>query len=238
MTEKAEETTPLPNFDPFNEQHVLEALAEENADILKRSSALKAACDAWDKVSEIKTDEQAEKLTTFLAQINNMIGDKGTATVRQKARKQAYSKIGDAIYKYFKENIIVPLEDRKKPLSKKLGAFLEKKKAAAEAEEARLKQQAHEAAARAQTAEQVEDALKISKAAGVAGKASGVKTDFGQGAYTTTNWKFKVIDISKVPPAYMQVNAELVNKVIKGKDGLREIPGLEIYPETTTTIRT
>lgn len=42
------------------------------------------------------------------------------------------------------------------------------------------------------------------------------------------NWKFRVIDISKVPAKYLTTNAE-VNKDIKS--GTRDIPGLEIYSE-------
>lgn len=239
MSEQTPAAPPAqPNFDPFNEKDVLEALKEENEDLLRRTKALIDGADKWEKVAEIKTDEQAERLTTFLAQISNITGDKGTGTTRQKLGKSRYTNIGNAIYNFYKEQIIEPLDTRKSKLRTKLVAYLAKKKAAADAEEARLRAEAEKLAATATTAAQVEESMRVAKAAGVAGKNAGVTSDFGQGAHLVSTWKYRVVDINKVPIAWLQVNETLVNKAIKGKNGLRQIPGLEIYEEKSAAIRT
>jgi len=55
-----------------------------------------------------------------------------------------------------------------------------------------------------------------------------------RGAYAVvslrTTWHFKVTDISKVPAQYLAVNEPLVNAAIRGETGLRDIPGLSIFP--------
>lgn len=45
-----------------------------------------------------------------------------------------------------------------------------------------------------------------------------------------TTWKFEVEDISKVPVKYLITNDKVINAEIAGEKGLREIPGLRIYP--------
>ncbi len=59
---------------------------------------------------------------------------------------------------------------------------------------------------------------------------SRVRGDLAMASLRTTI-KFEVIDITKVPAAYLQVNTALVNAAIRGKDGLRDIPGLRIFEE-------
>jgi hypothetical protein len=67
-----------------------------------------------------------------------------------------------------------------------------------------------------------------------------VRTDHGS-LHTRTYWEFRVVDIKKVPyelnglPLVGVLDAN-VRKLING--GLREIPGLEIYPEERTVKRT
>lgn len=50
------------------------------------------------------------------------------------------------------------------------------------------------------------------------------------------HWTFKVIDIKKVPAAYLQIDNRTVNAAIK--EGVREIPGIEIYEEIIPVYRT
>lgn len=59
---------------------------------------------------------------------------------------------------------------------------------------------------------------------------SRVRGDLAMASLRTTI-KFEVVDITKVPPQYLQVNSALVNAAIRGKDGLRDIPGLRIFEE-------
>ena len=53
-------------------------------------------------------------------------------------------------------------------------------------------------------------------------------------AKTKTITKFKVIDISKVPLEYLEINKSAVDRDIKM--GVRNIEGLEIYEESITTL--
>lgn len=229
-----EPTPTLPNFDPFNKVDVLEALKEENADILRRKTALEKGADVWDKFPEIKNEAQAEQLTTFLQQIANITGEKGTANVRRTARKGAYDAVAKEVQRYFIDTFIEPLEKRRTTIRERLlKPYLEKKKKAAADEAARLKAEAEKLAATATTEAQVKEAIALNKQAAAAAKAGGVKTDFGQTAHIASTWKFRVKDLNMVPIGYLQINTELVNQTIRGKNGLREIAGLEIYEDTT-----
>lgn len=59
----------------------------------------------------------------------------------------------------------------------------------------------------------------------------------GEGAiaYTKVEKKFRLIDISKVPAKYLKLDEAAIKQDIKL--GIVEIPGLEIYEEKTTQLR-
>lgn len=63
------------------------------------------------------------------------------------------------------------------------------------------------------------------------------KTLRGQGAMTVSKVekRFKVTDVTKVPAKYLTINESAVKKDLAL--GIMEIPGLEIYEETTTSLR-
>jgi len=44
-------------------------------------------------------------------------------------------------------------------------------------------------------------------------------------------WKFKVVDISKVPAEYKVVDEKKVNQVVRAMKGNTNIPGIEVYAE-------
>ncbi len=54
-------------------------------------------------------------------------------------------------------------------------------------------------------------------------------------AYERSEWKFQVESLSEVPLQYLMVNEEKVKALLKA--GMREIPGLKIYEEKKTIIR-
>lgn len=64
------------------------------------------------------------------------------------------------------------------------------------------------------------------------------KSTRGDGAmmYTRTIRKFRIVDLTKVPMKYLQLNEDMVNRELKL--GISEIPGLEVYDETVTQLRT
>lgn len=52
---------------------------------------------------------------------------------------------------------------------------------------------------------------------------------------TQKRWTFRVTDKLAVPPVYLLVDEKRVNQAIR--DGMREIPGLEIYQEEIAVVR-
>ncbi len=54
-------------------------------------------------------------------------------------------------------------------------------------------------------------------------------------AVTKTEKKFRLVDITKVPEKYLMVDEKAINQALKM--GINEIPGVEIYEETTTQLR-
>lgn len=57
----------------------------------------------------------------------------------------------------------------------------------------------------------------------------------GATSYEKTDWKFDVEDLSKVPMHLLKIDEEKVKLMLRS--GIREIPGLKIYSETKTVIR-
>ena len=55
------------------------------------------------------------------------------------------------------------------------------------------------------------------------------------GLSTRTNWKWRLVDITLVPKDYLQVNDVLVTTLVR-KGGVREIAGIEIYPEKSLKV--
>lgn len=62
------------------------------------------------------------------------------------------------------------------------------------------------------------------------------RTEEGASASQRKTWKFKVVDISKVPKAYICISEVKVRQAIRM--GIRQIEGLEIFEEITTVLRT
>jgi len=63
-----------------------------------------------------------------------------------------------------------------------------------------------------------------------------IRTETGTTAYERVDWKFRIIDIEKIPREYLIPDEKKIDKVVKM--GIREIPGIEIYQETDIRIRT
>lgn len=192
-----------PNFDPLNEKDLAEALKVENEDLEQRVKELLATADEWDAIAVIDNQEDAEGLTDFLTQMKNAWN---TGDTRRDTRKRVYTGPADVVQKFFKKIVLDVLEPRGTALKKKLGAYIAKvnaeKAAAAKAlaDEARRKMEA------ATTAEETRAAAKDLKAAVVAGKATGLKTDFGSKVHSSTRWDFDVLDITKVPQRFLVVD--------------------------------
>jgi len=68
----------------------------------------------------------------------------------------------------------------------------------------------------------------------VTDKPAVTRTEAGS-ASIRKGWTWKLVDVSKVPAEYLEVNRTLLNQAVKA--GIRAIPGIEIYEEASTVIR-
>lgn len=108
----------------------------------------------------------------------------------------------------------------------------------AEAERQRRAAQAAREQAVAEERRKADEAARNEQAARDAAKtATSSAADLtrvrGDLVLTTTRevWKYEVVDITKVPHAYLEVKDSVIKALIRGKNGIREIPGLRIYPD-------
>lgn len=93
-----------------------------------------------------------------------------------------------------------------------------------------------------QKALEAEQAAEDARAASAQPAADLTRTRSAMGTTSSQQetWKFRVTDLRALlraiaameqPVAYVQVNESLINAAIRGRNGIRDIPGLEIYPE-------
>jgi hypothetical protein len=66
-------------------------------------------------------------------------------------------------------------------------------------------------------------------------EAAPVRTETGTTSYVPV-WDFEVVDISKVPAKYLEINAQAVRASIKA--GVRELPGIKIFERMQVKTRT
>jgi regulator of protease activity HflC (stomatin/prohibitin superfamily) len=117
---------------------------------------------------------------------------------------------------------------------------------AAEAEAARLAAEAERLITEAQASGTIADADMAMESIDAADKAAEManagaleltRTRGLGGALTALrdNWKHRVTDIQKIPAHFLMVNDAAIRLAIR--QGVREVPGLEIYNDTTAYIR-
>lgn len=232
-------------------------LAQDHAALVSRKQAL---LDGAAKTPEaIADDETAAKVSDFVKQISGAM--KQSESARTEA-KRPYDDMGSAVQGFFK-GISTPLEDAKKGLLKKLTAFQEKKadeerkQRERDAAEARriaeeVARQAQEAITNVESEDDLEAAIEAEQAARKAAddlaKANKAATgsdadmtkargDYGSVASIRVTWKYELVDLSLVPRSWLTLDEKKVGSAIKGQDGVRNIPGLRIYPDKQTVVR-
>ena len=93
---------------------------------------------------------------------------------------------------------------------------------------------AQEAAARADVARKAEEDARVERenaariAASTAAERSRTRGDYAMASLRTT-WDYEILEIAKVPALFLTVNDKVVKALIRGKDGMRVIPGLRIF---------
>lgn len=103
--------------------------------------------------------------------------------------------------------------------------------ATTEAETARDARQARQAAVSERSA-----AFHAEKQVEQSHKAGRVRGDYGSMATLRKVYDFKVIDIDLVPRKYLRIDEPAIRAAIN-QGGEKAIPGLEIYEDTSTTVR-
>ncbi len=59
-----------------------------------------------------------------------------------------------------------------------------------------------------------------------------------QGVSSTKRWKFRIVNESLVPREYLMVDESKIGQVVRALKGQAKIAGVEVYPETSVTMRT
>jgi len=116
-----------------------------------------------------------------------------------------------------------------------------KQEAIRQAEQTRLlEEQKKEANRLARLAEKAEQRGDESKAEEFKGRAAVVqsvapivenKVDRVAGLTKTVNWKFRIVDINKIPREYMLPDEVKIGQIGRAKKGTEKIDGIEFYPE-------
>lgn len=88
---------------------------------------------------------------------------------------------------------------------------------------------------------QAEDAKKVvtlhQKEAAKPVVTCGVRGSIGGVGVASGHWAFELVDLTKVPAEYLQLNTVLINQTIRGEAGLHDIPGLRVYRAENFSVR-
>ena len=57
------------------------------------------------------------------------------------------------------------------------------------------------------------------------------------GQAARTNWKFEVVDATKVPREYLTPDLVAIGAIVRARKGCIEIPGVRVFPEHKVTVR-
>jgi hypothetical protein len=111
----------------------------------------------------------------------------------------------------------------------------------AEQSAAEATQAANEAAELQIAAAQQAAAIANSQASASTADLTRTRSVIGTTTSASTSWKFSLTDIKKLaaavvegkaPSNFLTTNDAVINATIRGKQGLRDVPGLDIYPDT------
>lgn len=189
--------------------------------------------------AKIETQEQAEAITTFTKQLSNIMKAIEDGRKKIKAPALDLGKRIDARAAALK----APLLEAEKTARKVLTEYLEEKDRQ-EREQRRLEQErlAAEAAKRAEEArtdDELNDAIAAEERLAAASSApvekTHVRNSYGNHAGLRKTWEFDLTDLSLVPREYLVLDEKKVKAAIK--DGVRTIPGLNIFEKSSVSVR-
>ena len=140
-----------------------------------------------------------------------------------------------------------PLNDAERVVKAKMGNYSTKQARIAREEQQRKEREAREAEETRRLAEaealekegRNEEAEQVIEAPICVAVAPPPPPPKAQGISTTKRFKFRVVDKSKIPLAYMQHNEVLIGQVVRQQHEAAEkiIPGIQVYFETGVSAR-
>ena len=190
----------------------------ENLTLQKQSeSLLKKA-----QMHQINTEVDQSAATELIGQVKSILK---ALEGRRKAFTTGandYIKTVNILYRGLKE----PLERAEKVLKQKMGAFFRKQEELRQKEEIKLKKKMDRAAEKGKEIPIEQPKIESQKS---------VKTE-NSGASFIKVWKHEIIDAEKVPREFCKPDEVKLNAAVKA--GLRSIPGVKIYEDVQTRIKT
>jgi hypothetical protein len=237
-------------------------LSARHADLVARFRDLELRCA---RVPDpVESDEDAARLTDFIAQCQAHIK---RAEAAHKTEKAPFLKAGRLVDGFFKRRCeqllsalapaiarlksyrdeVARIERQRHEQAQRAAAELARQ-AMAEAEEhrdlaERLAREGKSIEDRLQAADELrlaEEAAQLAHMASSQAKASLKPTrlhgDYGSTAYVSHSWAFEVIDLDRVPREYMSLDVAVVRDAIT-RNGVREIPGLRIFQTEALRVR-
>lgn len=221
-----------------------EEIAGRNAGLLAEIQEIVAT-----ELPMIVTSDSVAALVSKVGKDATDLGRKVEAA--HKAEKQPHLDAGREVDKW-KADTLAPLNVFLAECKALVGAWQDKKereeRAAREAAARQLalaREAAERKAMESMAQKDMERAADIAEAAEVAAVAAAAPTaDLGRVsiggkavAARTENWAYEVVKADDIPRQYLMPNDAAIKAAIKGKNGLREIPGLRIYPDKRTSFR-
>lgn len=181
------------------------------------------------EVTDIASAEQSKLKAVELQKILKRVED-----IRKEKVKPLNDQVSEINAKA--KAISGPLDSAKSSLAQKLMAWQNEERMKEEQRKAEERRAAEQAAAaiKADDNASFDDVQTAELKVEIASKPVSMGKAF-KPLSTREVWKYRVVDLSKVPLDLLQINEAEANRRVKG--GAREIPGLEIYCEEVAVVR-
>lgn len=231
---------------------LLADLKADTAPLLRRTDDLVAAFGRFAAVTKdgIADDEAVAKAGDFARQLGAHVTAVDARRTVVKAPVLAAQRTIDG---YFKGHLSDPVEQAKTAVVRRIEDYQRRQREAAalrareeadrqRAEAARLAAEAERQRSTALMDAAVEAEARAEQAAIAPVVREPVRSDFGTTVGTRVGpWKVRVTDISKVPPAFLLINEQVLVATAKTDPrvaaGEQPVPGVEFYRETRAAIR-
>jgi len=233
-------------------------LARDYAELAARVIELEGGVDR--APPRVTNTEQANRLTTFVSEQMRPVVSELTKT--HQSVKRAYLDCGRAVDDFFltrAKRVMTAIDTIERRLQVWHAALREQQRKAdaearrraaeqqrrAEEEQRRLEAEAARRAAEndrqgaARIAAQAEEAAGRADAAAQIVQAPSAPVrlhgEYGGTGFVRQRWRWEVIDPTQIPLGYLTLDEKAVSAAVE--EGVREIPGLRIYPEEKFTVR-